>query len=686
MGLLKFRDWWSKWGRGEESEAPLDRPARSPDEADLGDIRLLVQSGRGEEAEQRLRRHLGQQPDAVEALQFLGLICYQSARNAEAARLLARAVALAPEVAFLQANYAQVLRAGGDAEGAERHARNAVRLAPEHADFRFNLALMLVSRQRHAEAIQALDVVLASHPDRVDALALKADACFELGRLDNALSLAERASALAPGDVALRVKLLHTRAWACDWSHREEDVLALRGILERCVERAGEASGTTSGTASGTTSGEMCAGEPDNPIPVGLSPLTTYEYPLPQGLRDTFTRRYVDDIRRGVGAALAATDSRGSSVPGRLRLGYLSANFNSHPMMHLLGSYFGLHDRKRFEVFGYSIGIDDGSEYRRRAVAAMDRFIDLRSLSARDAATRIREDGIDILIDLMGFTFDARPDILALRPAPVQVAWLGYPASSGPGLNDYAIVDCVVAPSEAAGQFFEKLVWMPHAYQVNDHRQAIAAEAPSRSQLGLPESAFVFACFNHVRKIEPQVFALWMRILRRVQGSVMWLYGSNLTACENLKREALRHGIEGERIVFGGTLPKPDHLARLSRADLFLDTFTYNAHTSASDALWAGVPVVTRPGDAFPARVGASLAAAAGLAELICDSEQAYEELAVRLAGNRAELARLRSVLTARERLPLFDTPRFTRDIEHAFEAMWRRHKAGAAAESFPVG
>ncbi len=681
MGLLKFGAWLSNWGRRGKSDASAGEGPRSPDEADLSDIPLLVQSGRGDEAEQRLRRRLSLEPDAVEALQFLGLICHQSARNAEAARLLARAVGLAPEVAFLHANYAEVLRAGGDAEGAERHARNAVRLAPEHADFRFNLALVLASRQRHGEAIEALDAVLASHPDRIDALALKADACFETGRLDDALPLAERASSLAPTDVALRIKLLLIRAWACDWRHRDEDVLALRGILERCVEQ----SAALSDAASEATSGELHVGGPGRPIPAGLSPLTTYEYPLPQALRDTFTRLYVEDIRRSVGAALPAMTRRGRAGGVRLRLGYLSANFNSHPMMHLLGSFFGLHDRNRFEVFGYSIGNDDGSEYRRRAVASMDHFIDIRSLSARDAALRIREDGIDILIDLMGFTFDARPDILALRPAPIQVAWLGYPASTGPGLNDYAIVDRVVAPKEAAGQFFEKLAWMPHSYQVNDHRQAIAADVPSRGELGLPASGFVFACFNHVRKIEPDVFALWMRILSRVPDSVLWLYGSNTTACDNLRREAVRLGIGGERIVFGATMAKPAHLARLSRADLFLDTFSYNAHTSASDALWAGVPVVTRPGDAFPSRVGASLVSAVGLPELVCTSEQAYEALSVRLACSPDELARMRAVLASRERLPLFDTPRFTRDIERAFEAMWQRFLDGTAAVSFPV-
>ena len=316
----------------------------------------------------------------------------------------------------------------------------------------------------------------------------------------------------------------------------------------------------------------------------------------------------------------------------------------------------------------------------------MDHFCDIRNESVIDSARRIFADGIDILVDLKGFTIEARLEIFALRPAPLRVTWLGYPGSTGTGLNDYAIVDSVVAPPEHAAHFGEQLVRMPHSYQINDNGQAIAEVAPPRSELGLPEDAFVFACFNHVYKIDATMFDCWMRILSRVEGSVLWLYQSNTVARANLERAALARGIDPKRLVFGGTLPKPAHLARLSCADLFLDTLLVNAHTGASDALWVGLPLISCPQEGFPSRVGASLLCAAGLPQLVCATLAEYEELAVRLARSPGEMQTLRRHLsTQHEKLPLFDTPRFVRNLEQAYELMWQRHVAGQPPQTFTV-
>ena len=354
--------------------------------------------------------------------------------------------------------------------------------------------------------------------------------------------------------------------------------------------------------------------------------------------------------------------------------------------MHLMRSFFALHDRRRFEVFAYSIGEDDGSEYRREAIASVDHFIDIRGDTAHQSAEHIASDGIDILVDLKGYTHEARPLIFALRPAPIRVAWLGYPATTGRGINDYIIVDRVVAPPEHQSHFGEQLVWMPHSYQVNDHHQIIASDTPARSDLGLPSTGFIFACFNHAYKIEPQMFAVWMRILCRTPGSVLWLYESNTSARANLERAASDRGVDPARLVFGGTLDKPRHLARLRQADLLLDTLWINAHTGASDALWAGVPVLTCPQDSFPSRVAASLVCAVGLPQLACADLQSYEETAVRLASNPRELTALRRHLDSEPaKLALFDTPRFTRNLERAFETMWQRHRAGEPPRSFAV-
>ncbi len=619
----------------------------------------LIQSGRTGEAEQLLRQYLEHAPGDADALHYLGLLCHQTGRIDEAIALIGAAVERTPDVAFVRANFAEVLRMKGALDEAESHARVAVRLEPQHPNFQFNLAKILEERGGLAEALDAGARALACRPDWVEALLLNAGLCFALERLDEAIEFNRRACALRPDALAPLIGLMRYRAWACDWQDRDADLARLQSMLARWAAR------------------------PDDAAYAGVNPFVAYEYPLSRQLRNRITQAYCDNVLKAAGAPLAPALHRQS---GRLRLGYVSADFHSHPTMHLMRSFFALHDRSRFEVYAYSIGPDDGSQYRRHAAATADHFIDIRAESAGASAGRMRRDGIDILIDLKGFTHEARPEIFALRPAPLRVAWLGYPASTGRGLNDYAIVDRVVAPPQLAADYGEKLVWMPNSYQVNDHRQPIAADQPARAALGLPEGAFVFACFNHVYKIEPPAFRAWMRILARVPGSVLWLYAGKSTARANLAREAAALGVAPARLVFGETLPKPHHLARLAQADLFLDTFSINAHTSASDALWAGLPVLTCPGDAFPARVAASLVAAAGLPQLACGSIEEYENAAVRLAQHPAELRGLRQTLAARERLPLFDTPRFVRDLESAFDTMWQRHLRGEPPAAFAVG
>ena len=316
----------------------------------------------------------------------------------------------------------------------------------------------------------------------------------------------------------------------------------------------------------------------------------------------------------------------------------------------------------------------------------MDGFCDLEHWSASKAAARIHEDGIDILVDLKGYTLGARPEILAMRPAPLRAAWLGYPASTGSGLNDYMIVDEIVAPPEAARHYGEQLVWLPHTYQVTDGSQAIDPRTPARASVGLPEEAFVCACFNHAYKIEPIMFAVWMRVLARVPGSVLWLYESNSGARMNLQIQAWQRGIDPSRLHFGPTLPRAQHLARLRAADLYLDTLYINAHTGASDALWAGLPLLTCPQEGFPSRVAASVLTAAELPHLVCRDLADYEEKAVRLAREPEELRSMRRHLESRrERLPLFDTKRFTRNLERAYEMMWQRHLQGEPPASFRV-
>lgn len=626
--------------------------------APLSVIHGLVADGRLDEAEQLLQRLLAHEPGHVDALHFLGLLSHQQGRTEEAIRHLEQAVALAPGAAYVQSNFAEVLRAAGHPGRAEAHAQWALQLDADRPQYLLNLAVILLDLRRFADALPVLDKALAIDPDNLPALDAKARALAETGSLADAIELATKTLAVEPGNTTRFMALRDYRARACDWSHYDDDVRTLLALLDNHAESLAR-----------------------QPLP-GVHPLALCLAPVPPATIKHVAEQFASAARERAGPPLPRR-TRGSRKP--LRIGYLSADFHSHPTMHLMASLFALHDRKRVEITAWSLGPDDGSAYRKALVRDVDRFIDLRPESYRQAALRIREAEVDVLVDLKGFTYDARPEILALRPAPIQIAWLGYPGTTGAGLNDYALVDAVTVPPGTGNDFVEQLIRLPGSYQVNDYRQPIDGVVPSRSELGLPEDAFVFACFNHVHKIEPVAFSLWMDILSAVRGSVLWLYCSDKTARRNLREAAQRAGLSPERVVFGDTLPKPKHLARLSRADLFLDTMVYNAHTSASDALWAGVPVLTCPGEAFASRVAASLVSAAGLPSLACSSLAQYRQKAIHLANHPEELAALRSVLNAREELPLFDTPRFARLLETAFETAWHRHHEGLPPASFAV-
>jgi predicted O-linked N-acetylglucosamine transferase (SPINDLY family) len=343
-------------------------------------------------------------------------------------------------------------------------------------------------------------------------------------------------------------------------------------------------------------------------------------------------------------------------------------------------------DRERFEVVGISLHAEDRSPIGQRINQAFDKLIDVSRLNDIEAAKLIRELEIDIAIDLNGHTRNSRPNIFAWRAAPMQVNYLGFPATTGADYIDYLIADCTLVPESCRAHYTEKIVYLPDSYQVNDARRPISDKNFTRAECNLPEKAFVFCCFNNNYKILPDVFDCWMRILRRVDGSVLWLLEDNEIAALNLKKAAAERGIDAGRLVFASRMPLPEHLARHRLAALFLDTIPYNAHTTASDALWAGLPVLTQIGETFAGRVAASVLNAVGLPELITATPQAYEDLAVELAADSEKLAAISAKL-ANNRLtkPLFDTRLFTRHIEAAYSAMYQRYQAGLPPECISV-
>jgi predicted O-linked N-acetylglucosamine transferase (SPINDLY family) len=414
-----------------------------------------------------------------------------------------------------------------------------------------------------------------------------------------------------------------------------------------------------------------------------ISPFTLLGYSGDPSLQLQCARNYVADRVSSLSPTLWAGETWHHD---KVRIAYLSADFHQHATAHLIAELFERHDRSRFEIIGVSFGVDDKSEMRKRLVAAFDQFHDVFRKSDEAVAKLIHDLQIDIAIDLKGYTQDFRFGILAYRPAPIQASYLGFPGTIGAEFIDYIIADRIVAPFEHQAFYTEKIIHLPDCYQVNDTKRKIAERTPTRQEAGLPEKGFVFCCFNNNWKITPDVFSVWMRLLHAIEGSVLWLLSDNKVAERNLRMEAQACGIDPARLVFASRLLLEDHLARHRVADLFLDTLPCNAHTTASDALWAGLPVVTRLGGSFAGRVAASLLNAIGLPELVTYSIEDYEMLALRLANNPWLLEGYRSQLT-KNRLthPLFDTDRFRRHIEAAYLQMWGVWQRGEQPRSFAV-
>lgn len=396
-------------------------------------------------------------------------------------------------------------------------------------------------------------------------------------------------------------------------------------------------------------------------------------------------RRVFQAVAQRLQAPLQPLPPRMARRPGPLRIGYLSADFYNHATAHLLCEVLELHDRSRFEIFLYCHSPQDGSEHQRRIRAAADHFRDVRSMGDAAAAQCMRDDDLDIAIDLKGYTQDTRLQILACRPAPVQVGYLGFPGTTGAAFLDYLVGDALVTPLAHAAHYSERIAQMPHSYQPNDSRRALP-ERPARAALGLPDDAVVLCSFNQSYKISPEMADVWARILHGASNTVLWQLNRDDQASANFVREMAQRGIAPERLFFSPMASPAEHLARLQCADLMLDTWPYNAHTTASDALWCGVPVLTVPGETFASRVAASLLSACGLAEMACSDADAYVGRAVALAGDRQALLAMQKYLQEqRDHLPLFDSRRYACDFEALLQRMWDRHTQGLAPDHLPA-
>jgi predicted O-linked N-acetylglucosamine transferase (SPINDLY family) len=646
----------------------LRRPAVAVAETrtELDLLGALLRSGNVAAALSRLDELAARHPEDAYCLHLLGVARLQAGNPGAAVRALSLAIELAPDEPVFRANLGLALWRSGDLHGARMHLEAAVDAQPGMASAALNLANVLIEMGYPGSAQSRLTAVIESGAvtDAAEAAQLwVALAGLEplVPGIDGRLCL-QRARSLAPDAPWLPLLGYMSFANRCDWSY---PVAQLCDYLESHV----------------------CS-DPPAGSPV-FAPAIADCVPVTPAARAAVARRYA----RMVTARIALFDRELPARPlpapdGRIRLGYLSADFHNHPTMHLLMGVLAAHDRDRFELHAYSYGPDDSTGVRQAAVACFDRFTDVVGEAPLATARRIAADGIDVLVDLKGFTGSARPEIVALRPAPVQVNFLGYPGSMGAAFADYLIADAVLVPDQARHFHGECVVRMPHSYQPTDNTQAPVEPPPHslRQAAGLPADAPVFCSFNSCYKIDAVMFDLWMAILREVPQAVMWILADRTDARENLLREASRRGVDAQRIVFANSLPRAQHLARMALGDLFLDTRLVTAHTTASDALWAGLPLLTLKGDGFASRVAASVLAAAGLGELVCDDMARYRALAVALARDRDRLRGLRQrCRAARTASAVFDTRGYTRSLEAAYAEMHRRRLAALPPAAFDV-
>ena len=610
----------------------------------------LVELARFPEALESYDRALALQPELGEAWYRRGALQANLGQNQAALASIERALAMQPRSAAALTLHAWLLWQGGRL--AEALASYDRALEIEKSDVAWNgRGAVLRMFRRIDEALASFDEAIALNPQNALALSNRADLLWrDKQLLKSAIKDLERVIAADPDHPYALGELLHLRMYGADWREFPQTVAQIEaGLREgRKVVRPFVY--------------QAIAEKPSQALRCS-SLYATDQYP-----------------------AQMATAQRGPSGRDKIRIGYVSGEFGEQATAHLMTGLYECHDRERFEIVAIDNGKSDDSAMRRRLEKAFDRFVPIAGLPDDDAARKIRAEEIDILVNLNGYFGAHRMGVFARRPAPIQVNYLGFPATLGAPYMDYIIADRIVLPEQDRSFYTEKVAHLPGCYQVNDSRRAIGTATGNRGDHGLPEDGFVFCNFNQSYKLLPAMFAAWMRILKATPGSVLWLLDSQAPFPQNLRQAAEQQGVQGERLVFAPFQPLAQHLARLQHADLFLDTLPYNAHTTASDSLWSGVPLLTCRGTTFPGRVAASLLQAAGLQELIVENLPDYEARAISLAGDPMAMQALKAKLAVnRTQCALFDTDGFRRRIEQAYLRMWQIRQAGGAPEHFSV-
>jgi protein O-GlcNAc transferase len=641
--------------RPQEALADYDRAmALAPDHADALYNRgvVLMDLERAGDALVMFEAVMPTHQNNAEMLNNRGVALWNLKRPLEALESYERALALEPNFAEAWGNRGLALRDLSRHQEALASFDQVLRLEPGNAVALNSRANVLRDIKRYAEAIEDYDSAIAVRPDYTEALINRGYTKWSLNQYDAGMEDVQRALKLDPDYMYAKGEVLHMRMYAADW----HDYAKLKAELEEGVRRGARI----------------------------VQPFIFQAVAESPADAQACSRIWAKDKYPEI--AGAPHDRAARKANKKIRIGYLSGEFRQQATAILMAGVYDHHDRDRFELIALDAGISDESPMRARLEKAFDCWITVRGLSDEEAANVIREAEVDILVNLNGYFGEVRMGICARRPAPIQINYLGFPATLAAPYIDYILADQTVIPEADQALYDEKVAYLPGCYQANDNQGREMARAPSRAEAGLPEQGFVFCNFNNAYKLTPESFDSWMRILKQVDGSVLWLLESLHPYAENLRREAEARGVAGDRLIFAPVLPTDLHLARLALADLFLDGLPYNAHTTGSDALWAGVPLITQIGKTFPGRVAASMLKAAGLSELVTENAGDFERLAVKLATDPMGLKTLRDKLAKnKQTCALFDTAAFTAHLESAYQTMWQTWLAAEKAKTFTV-
>lgn len=641
-------------GRPEEALAAHQKSVEfAPEDAsahnNLGSaLRLL---GRRDEALGCFDRAIALMPEHAEAHYNRGVIQQEKGQIDSAISSFSKSIEIKPSFADAYVGLGMCLVHNDQLQDAAANYYQALEINPDLAEAHHNLGVLLKKLGKTDEALSSYQRALELRPNNADTLCNIGNAHKQRGQYSFAEICYQRALAINPSITDAKVGLIDTRLKTCAWDRLEQNIAE---AIEQIIKNNASATPFTL---------LACSDSPSKHQAIAQIYCQT-NHPEKKTLPEIVKHPKKE----------------------RIHIGYFSADFHNHATTYLIAELLERHDKSRFELTAFSFGENWDDEMRRRVSASFDHFVNALDMSDLEVATVSRKMGIDIAVDLKGYTQDARPGIFALRAAPIQINYLGFPGTMGADYIDYLIADPILIPESHQQYYTEKIVYLPDTYQPNDRMRIIADRQFTRKELGLPEQGFVFCCFNNNYKIMPDTFDSWMHILSQVEGSVLWLFEDNTTASDNLRLEAQIRGIEQERLVFAQKLPLPEHLARHRCADLFLDTHPYNAHTTASDALWAGLPVLTRLGETFAGRVAASLLNAIQLPELVAQTRSEYETLAIELAKNPEKLEYIRQKLEKNRLItPLFDSQLFAHHLETAYSAIYDRYQQDLPPDTIAI-